>query len=123
MSIRPIFLLILAAMVLAPVKATNPTKLTTTDAAPGGPQEDQFKCGGCPCNQPCYTAPPPPPPPPKKPSPTPSLNCPPPPSYIYITGPPGNLYPVDPYSHSSAKRRVWVAPPLLVVVLGMLAFW
>ncbi|KAJ1418436.1 putative leucine-rich repeat extensin-like protein 6 [Sesbania bispinosa] len=37
----------------------------------------------------------PPPPSPKKP---PSVYCPPPPSspsYQYITGPPGNLYPVD----------------------------
>ncbi|XP_057737528.1 leucine-rich repeat extensin-like protein 6 [Arachis stenosperma] len=47
--------------------------------------------------------PPPPPPAPKKP---PSQNCPPPPyspttpsspssPYVYMTGPPGNLYPVD----------------------------
>ncbi|XP_023772503.1 leucine-rich repeat extensin-like protein 6 [Lactuca sativa] len=125
MSISPIFLLIIAATVLSsPLKATNTRKLTSTDTASSGAQDDQIKCGGCPCNQPCYTAAPPPPPPPKKPSPTPSFNCPPPPSYIYITGPPGNLYPVDPYSHSSANRRVLVVPPLLVLVglLGMLAF-
>ncbi|KAF5777299.1 hypothetical protein HanXRQr2_Chr12g0534051 [Helianthus annuus] len=124
MSISPILLLILAAAVLAPTKAINPRKLTSTDTAPGGALDDQFKCGGCPCNKPCYTAPPPPPPP-KKPSPTPGFNCPPPPSYIYMTGPPGNLYPVDPYSHSSAHRQILVAPPLMVVfgVLGVLAFW
>ncbi|KAI3816564.1 hypothetical protein L1987_16266 [Smallanthus sonchifolius] len=118
MSISLIFLLVLAAAVLAPVKAS-------TDTAPGGALDDQFKCGGCPCNKPCYTTPPPPPPPPKKPSPTPGLNCPPPPSYIYMTGPPGNLYPVNPYSQSSAHRRIWVAQSLMVVVgvTGMLAFW
>ncbi|KAL4574416.1 hypothetical protein LXL04_021247 [Taraxacum kok-saghyz] len=128
MSISLIFLLILAATVLSPLKATSTRKLTSSDTAQGGaqPLDDQFKCGGCPCNQPCYTALPPPPPPPKKPSPTAGLNCPPPPSYIYMTGPPaGNLYPVDPYSHSSAIRRVFVAPTFVVLVglLGMLAFW
>ncbi|KAK9060043.1 hypothetical protein SSX86_020747 [Deinandra increscens subsp. villosa] len=130
-SISPIILLVLAAAVFAPLQATNPRTLTSTDTAPGGPLDGQSKCGGCPCNQPCYTAPPPPPPsppPPKKPSPTPTpagINCPPPPSYIYIPGPPGNLYPVDPYSHSSAHRQIWAAPPITVVagVLGMLAFW
>ncbi|KVI05419.1 mulatexin-like [Cynara cardunculus var. scolymus] len=132
MSISPILLLILAVVVLAPIKAMNPRKLdqtTSTDTAIGGSTDDhQIKCGGCPCNNPCNTSPPPPPPsppPPKKPSPTPGLNCPPPPSsYIYINGPPGNLYPINPYA-SSADHRVWVAPSLLVVtgVVGMLAFW
>ncbi|KAL8241856.1 hypothetical protein R6Q59_012158 [Mikania micrantha] len=119
MSIAPIIFLILATAVLDPLKATN------TNTVPGGSLDDQFKCGGCPCNQPCYTSPPPPPPPPpsKKPSPIPSLNCPPPPSYIYTTGPPGNLYPVDPFSQSSNHRQILLAPSIIVVigVLGMLA--
>ncbi|XP_020229968.1 extensin [Cajanus cajan] len=48
---------------------------------------------------------PPPPPSPKKPS---SKYCPPPPSsaYMYLTGPPGNLYPVDEnFSGASPSRH------------------
>ncbi|GKD31802.1 hypothetical protein Tco_1242580, partial [Tanacetum coccineum] len=115
MSISTMFLLILAVVLLAPTKATTTRKLTSIDTAQGGALEDQSKCGGCPCNKPCYTAPPPPPPP-NKPSPTPGFDCPPPPSYIYMNGPPGNLYPVDPYTRSSAHRHVWAMSPLLVVI-------
>ncbi|KAI3733856.1 hypothetical protein L6452_13314 [Arctium lappa] len=129
MSISPILLLILAAVVVAPIKAMNPRKLDQTTSIGGSTDDQQIKCGGCPCNNPCNTNPPPPPPspppPPKKPSPTPGFNCPPPPSsYIYINGPPGNLYPVDPYA-SSADRRVWVTPSLVVAirVVGMVSFW
>ncbi|PWA36344.1 hypothetical protein CTI12_AA600810 [Artemisia annua] len=126
MSISTMSFLISAIVLLAPIKATTTTKLTSIDTtAQGGALEDQSKCGGCPCNKPCYTAPPPPPPP-KKPSPTPGFNCPPPPSYIYMNGPPGNLYPVDPYTRSSAHRHVlWAMSPLMVVIglVGMLAFW
>nr|XP_043614217.1 leucine-rich repeat extensin-like protein 6 [Erigeron canadensis] len=128
-SPSPILLLI---FVIVPIVAINPNKLVPPDTSASGVSRlDQSKCGGCPCNQPCYTAPPPPPPPPKKPpTPTPSgVNCPPPPSYIYITGPPGNLYPVDPYYYHSNSHRLVMAPrPLLVavgVIMGiiMLAFW
>ncbi|CAK8570357.1 unnamed protein product [Lathyrus sativus] len=69
----------------------------------------------------------PPPPSPKK---SPSSNCPPPPSapYIYMTGPPGNLYPVDVnYSGSGATpagRGSFAGfLPLLVCLLSFLAFW
>ncbi|KAL7606612.1 hypothetical protein Lser_V15G15010 [Lactuca serriola] len=127
----------------APVKGMNLDDTTSTTTVSGGSPEDLIKCGGCPCNNPCYiTSPPPPPPPtppltppppppPKMPSPTPGLNCPPPPtgggyalgppSYIYITGPPENLYPVNQY-FSGAHRNFWAAPPLLVMLgfLGVL---
>ncbi|KAI3729352.1 hypothetical protein L6452_18008 [Arctium lappa] len=145
-AFRMIFLVILAvAMVTAPIKAMNPRKLDETN--PVGSTDDQIKCGSCPCGQTCYTSPPPPPPPSpsppppaKKPSPTPGLNCPPPPSgggggggggggktppnYIYIAGPPGDLYPVV-QSVSDGRRRFTVAPPLLVLsgLLGILCFW
>ncbi|KAK7308724.1 hypothetical protein VNO77_42350 [Canavalia gladiata] len=65
----------------------------------------------------------PPPPSPKKP---PSKYCPPPPSsssYVYMTGPPGNLYPVDEnFSGASPSRRRSLAAflPLLVGLLGLL---
>lgn len=110
------------------------------------------KCGGCPCNNPCNppTFPPPPPPPalpppppPKKPPP--SGYCPPPPlppseggggggsgggyspnppnsQYIYMNGPPGNLYPVDQY-FNGAKRDFSSGFSLLIggFLLGLLA--
>ncbi|KVH96246.1 hypothetical protein Ccrd_001658 [Cynara cardunculus var. scolymus] len=149
-AFRMIFLVIMAvAMVTAPIEAMNPRKLDDTTPANtnpvGSPDDDQMKCGSCPCGKTCYSSPPPPPPSPsppppapKKPSPTPGLNCPPPPSgggggggggkappdYIYITGPPGDLYPVV-QSVSDGRRSFTVAPSLLVLsgLLGMLGFW
>ncbi|KAK1423117.1 hypothetical protein QVD17_18412 [Tagetes erecta] len=110
---------------------------------PGSPNT-QFKCGDCPCGTTCYTSPPPPkqsPPPPSPPPPpkTPGFNCPPPPEssgggaglappdYIYIAGPPKDLYPVV-QSISYAHRRFMVVKEhlmvfgllLLPVVMG---FW
>ncbi|KAI4379108.1 hypothetical protein MLD38_005444 [Melastoma candidum] len=69
--------------------------------------------------------PPPPPPAPKKP-PTPSIyNCPPPPStYIYITGPPGSLYPVDQYFNGAEKRLTlgwWLSTG--VGLIGVMFLW
>ncbi|KAK8627582.1 hypothetical protein V6N13_135191 [Hibiscus sabdariffa] len=58
-----------------------------------------------------------PPPPPKK---QPSQYCPPPPgppSFIYITGPPGSLYPVE-QTYGAASRRFEVG--LLALVSGFL---
>lgn len=69
----------------------------------------------------------PPPPTPKK---SPSSNCPPPPSSpdIYMTGPPGNLYPVDVnFSGSGAtptgRGSFAGILPLFVCLLSFLAFW
>ncbi|XP_047159119.1 extensin-like [Vigna umbellata] len=68
----------------------------------------------------------PPPPSPKKP---PSSYCPPPPSsaYLYMTGPPGDLYPVDEnFSGASPNRHQNLAvylPLSVVVVLSMMIFW
>ncbi|XP_042008977.1 chitin-binding lectin 1-like [Salvia splendens] len=93
------------------------------------PPELENKCRGCPCNNPCNPPPSPPPPPPKK-QPPPSNYCPPPPSgggqnppYIYINGPPGNLYPVDPYYSGSARSiSSGLMPFLISAVTGLLAF-
>ncbi|KAK7348897.1 hypothetical protein VNO80_23651 [Phaseolus coccineus] len=67
----------------------------------------------------------PPPPSPKKP---PSTYCPPPPSsaYLYMTGPPGNLYPVDEnFSGASGNRHqnLSVFLVLLVILCSMMVFW
>ncbi|XAR72258.1 hypothetical protein NMG60_11018839 [Bertholletia excelsa] len=98
-----------------------------------GTPDPSMKCGSCPCNNPCAQSsppppppalPPPPPPPPKMP---PTQYCPPPPcppsSYIYITGPPGNLYPIDTY-FSGSSRIVAVGLPVLIGfgLAGPLAF-
>ncbi|CAN4121694.1 unnamed protein product [Withania somnifera] len=111
--------------------------------------EGENKCGGCPCNKPCNPpsppppTPSPPPPPPKKP---PSgYNCPPPPysgggdggggggenvpyppnsQYIYMTGPPGSLYPVD-HNVNGAKWSFSSGFSLLIggFFLLLLSFW
>ncbi|KAL8227596.1 hypothetical protein R6Q57_015180 [Mikania cordata] len=105
-----------------------------------------MKCGGCPCNNPCYTTSPPPPSPPPPPPPSSSppppvlipttptlgLDCPPPPAgvgsgraspgFVYIAGPPGDLYPVNPY-FSGSHPNYWAVPPVMAVfgVLCMLS--
>ncbi|WOH13317.1 hypothetical protein DCAR_0832826 [Daucus carota subsp. sativus] len=128
-SILPIFLVIIV-LAASTNASSNPRKLDESTVPVGDPN-GEIKCGGCPvCNVPCTQSPPSPPPPsppppPKKP-PTPSLpgfNCPPPPSYIYITGPPGNLYPVDPY-FSGASRGLLVRLPVLLIcgLLSLVAF-
>ncbi|KAI3453117.1 hypothetical protein Pfo_009780 [Paulownia fortunei] len=105
------------------------------------PPDFQNKCGSCPCNNPCNPPPsppppsPPPPPPPPPPKKTPLSNyCPPPPSgggggqyppnppYIFINGPPGNLYPVD-YSGSGRSFSTGLVPFLISSVVGLIAFW
>ncbi|KAL9324937.1 hypothetical protein ACSQ67_005582 [Phaseolus vulgaris] len=64
----------------------------------------------------------PPPPSPKKP---PSTYCPPPPSsaYLYMTGPPGNLYPVDEDFNGASPKNLAVFFPLLVILCSIMVFW
>ncbi|XP_052204133.1 probable pathogenesis-related protein ARB_02861 [Diospyros lotus] len=114
------------AVIVAPTSGFVPRKLDDVT-----PPDSGVKCSGCsPCNKPCTQYPPPPPPvlpppPPKKP---PSQNCPPPPSppsaYLYITGPPGNLYPIDQYYSGIGRSS---AGGVVVLIgwglVGLLAFW
>ncbi|KAI4313796.1 hypothetical protein L6164_026747 [Bauhinia variegata] len=110
------------------VNGLNPRKLdeTTVPTAPNGD-------GNCtPCS---YSSPPPPPPPaipppsspPPSPKKPPSSYCPPPPPgpYLYITGPPGNLYPVDENFNGASRhnRSFASALPALVVFLSLLVLW
>ncbi|KAK7310089.1 hypothetical protein RJT34_07346 [Clitoria ternatea] len=132
--------IIVLICVATPVKSVELRKLDETTVATPNGNEKCTPCGGggyTPSSPPpiVYLSPPPPsppppliypspPPPPKK---TPSSYCPPPPSsYIYMTGPPGNLYPVDEnFSGASSNRHQNLISflPLLVGLLGMLAFW
>ncbi|KAA8532577.1 hypothetical protein F0562_032607 [Nyssa sinensis] len=133
--------LFLITAITTPINGLNPRKLDES-TVPGTPYSGT-KCTTCPsCYNQCYQSPPPPPPPPypypspppppppKSPSPpkNPSTPyCPPPPppaSYIYITGPPGNLYPVDQLI-SGAGRNFRVGLPVLLIsgLLGLLASW
>lgn len=134
-----VMVLSIAAIVVPSINdSTNQRKLDDTS----------IKCGCSSCN-PCYVSPPPPPPslpppppscppppvmvqpppPPKKP-PTPSLNCPPPPlipfaPFIYVPGPPGNLYPID-NNYSGSRRSLSVGSPAAVIcgLVGVfMAFW
>ncbi|KAG5023549.1 hypothetical protein JHK85_019891 [Glycine max] len=93
------FFLVLICSTSSSVNGVESRKLDETPVpATNGTEEKCGSCGGT-----TYPSPPPPvlpPPSPPPPSPKkqpPSQYCPPPPpsSFIYITGPPGNLYPVD----------------------------
>ncbi|KAA8529065.1 hypothetical protein F0562_033447 [Nyssa sinensis] len=123
-------LISVVTILATPIYSLNPRKLDES-TVPGTPDLGS-KCTTCsPCNE-CKQSPPPPPPPsPPPPSPPPppkkppSQYCPPPPSpsLIYMTGPPGNLYPVDPY-FSAAGRNFAAWLPLLVCcgLMGLLTF-
>ncbi|KAG9136430.1 hypothetical protein Leryth_023358 [Lithospermum erythrorhizon] len=131
------FLIVLA--IIKPINGLNSRKLEDETTPPGF----ENKCGGCPCNSPCVQSPPPPPPPtpsPPPPAPKPSANnCPPPPSggsnnkpsaptppsqYIYITGPPGNLYPVDRNYSKAAGKEFTVGLSILIgILLIFQALW
>ncbi|CAN8239278.1 unnamed protein product [Cochlearia groenlandica] len=90
-------------------------------------QEEPIKCTPClqnppppsPPPPPSLPCPPPPPPPPKKKF----YNCPPPPStYIYMTGPPGELYPVDQHFGVAARESFTVVKILSLVTFGVMCF-
>ncbi|KAG4158891.1 hypothetical protein ERO13_D02G144800v2 [Gossypium hirsutum] len=125
---HPLFLFLtisfLIATVAYPIDALESRKLDES-TVPG----DQ----GIKCTPSCVQSPPPPSPPPPSPPPpsppalppptpkkSPSQYCPPPPSppsFIYITGPPGNLYPID-QNFGAASRKFEVG--LLALVSGLL---
>ncbi|XP_054810747.1 extensin-like [Prosopis cineraria] len=137
-----LFLLVIICVVytaplLAAAVETRKLDDTTVPATPNSGQ----KCTPCdnnspPPSPPYYPSPPPPPPSPPPPPPTyyysppppkktpPSQDCPPPPSSIlYITGPPGNLYPVDENFNGASRRSFGSALPLLAGLLAVLALW
>ncbi|KMT07985.1 hypothetical protein BVRB_6g144630 [Beta vulgaris subsp. vulgaris] len=119
--------LLLILIFIAPVYGYVQLRKLDETGLPGS-SDPTIKCGGCsPCGHPsCYSSPPPPPPPsppppPKKQSYTPY--CPPPPSsagFIYITAPPGELYPID-HSYSGSSRNL-VAILKTVVGFGLLGW-
>lgn len=86
-------------------------------------EEEPIKCTPCLQNVPPPPSPPPPspscPPPPTPPSPPKKSYCPPPPStYIYMTGPPGELYPVDQQFGAAAGESFTV----VMTISGLIAF-
>ncbi|MED6196904.1 hypothetical protein PIB30_051701 [Stylosanthes scabra] len=108
--------LILLVCTTSPILKVKALESRNLDETSNG-QQKCTPCGDNPPQSPppiVYPSPPPPPPvvypspPPPAPKKPPSQNCPPPPStpsynppsfqsppYVYMTGPPGNLYPVD----------------------------
>ncbi|KAI8021840.1 hypothetical protein LOK49_LG03G00924 [Camellia lanceoleosa] len=117
--------------ITTPINCLITRKLDDT-TVPTSP-DSGIKCGSCPaCNNPCNQSPPPPPPspplppPPPPPPPKKQKNCPPPPpsQFIYITGPPGNLYPIDTY-YGGAGRSFAVDLALLIGcgIVGLVSFW
>ncbi|KAG5010809.1 hypothetical protein AAZX31_07G199900 [Glycine max] len=126
------FFLVLICSTSSSVNGVESRKLDETPVpATNGTEEKCGSCGGT-----TYPSPPPPvlpPPSPPPPSPKkqpPSQYCPPPPpsSFIYITGPPGNLYPVDEnfsgaISHRHRRSFATMLLPLLVGLFSTLAFW
>ncbi|CAA7022455.1 unnamed protein product [Microthlaspi erraticum] len=90
-------------------------------------QDDPIKCTPCLQNPPPPPSPPPPslacPPPPPPPSPPKKSYCPPPPStYIYMTGPPGELYPVDQQFGAAAEKSFTVVKISGLIALGVMCF-
>lgn len=130
---RLITLLFVITTVSYPINAMESRKLDESTV----PGDQGVKCTpSCVQNPPPPPSPSPPPPSPPPPSPPvqppptpkkpPSQYCPPPPpspsSYIYITGPPGNLYPID-QDFGGASRNLQVG--LLSLLSGffvLLAF-
>jgi len=121
-----LMLLSMFLFVAAPVHGLDSRKLDETTV----PAPTEEKCTPCNPSPPPPSPPPPvlcppPPPPPELPPPTPkkppSGYCPPPPpapSFIYVTGPPGNLYPID-NDFSAAGRptvslQVWIGCGILL---------
>lgn len=125
LCIIPTILLLL--ILVAPIYGFESRKLDETGLP--GSSDPSIKCGGCsPCGHPsCYTSPPPPSPPPPPPKKQPiSANCPPPPynpgaGFVYMTAPPGELYPVDPYY--SGSSRILAGAMTTVLGLGLLFLW
>ncbi|XP_022735202.1 formin-like protein 16 [Durio zibethinus] len=118
-------IIFVTATVAYPIKGSESRKLDES-TAPG----DQ----GVKCTSSCVQSPPPPSPPPPCPPPPsppalppptpkkqPTQYCPPPPpsppSFIYITSPPGNLYPID-QNFGGASRDLPLG--LLSLVCGFL---
>ncbi|EXC04506.1 hypothetical protein L484_001671 [Morus notabilis] len=128
-----LFLMMAIFSALHPVNGSDHSRKLLDDQAQGGDE----KCTPCTQNPPpppppSPSPPPPsPPPPPKKPpsppSPTGGQYCPPPPApFIYITGPPGELYPVDKdFYYNGAAKSGPISLPILVAsgLLGVFAFW
>lgn len=89
-------------------------------------EEDPIKCISCLQNPPPPSPPPPSlscPPPPPPPSPPKKSYCPPPPStYLYMTGPPGELYPVDMQFGAAAGKSFTVVKILGLLTLGVMGF-
>ncbi|XP_042505805.1 leucine-rich repeat extensin-like protein 2 [Macadamia integrifolia] len=123
-SLVAVVILMMVAVWTTPIYGSTSRKLD--DSTVSGTPDTGIKC--TPCEQHSPPLPPPPPPPPASSN---TQNCPPPPSVksppaplYYITGPPGNLYPFDPYYSSSSRNSVAGLPVVLVgfgLVLGLLA--
>ncbi|XP_044492355.1 leucine-rich repeat extensin-like protein 6 [Mangifera indica] len=110
---------------------------TLEESSTGGDQG--IKCAPACTQSPPPPSPPPPcppppalpPPPPPTPKMPPTQYCPPPPcsptppSIIYVTGPPGNLYPLENYFSGGPKTSTAASLPILIGsgLLLLLAFW
>ncbi|XP_057508406.1 extensin-3-like [Actinidia eriantha] len=123
-----VFLVITATS--APISGQmKPRKLDDTTGTP--PPDSGIKCNNpcSTCNNPCYQSPPqpstPPPPKKKKKKPPPSSPYGPPPptpaGYVYMNGPPGDLYPIVTYNSGSGLS--FVAALVGCGLVGLMAFW
>ncbi|CAN1126403.1 hypothetical protein LINPERHAP2_LOCUS3416 [Linum perenne] len=122
-----LLLLATASLLTTPIHSDDAVHSRKLDDIPGS--EKCIPCNPTPPPPPPPASPPPPPPslpPPSPPSPKkpPSTNCPPPPSppssssIIYITGPPGNLYPVDDNISGSLRSSVQTVVLIGCGILG-----
>ncbi|CAN8313014.1 unnamed protein product [Cochlearia groenlandica] len=113
---------------------TCPTLINASSLATRKLDEvDPIKCSPSCVQYPPPPSPPPPSPPPPACPPPPALppppkkvypNCPPPPpaNFLYITGPPGNLYPIDEQFGAAAGKSFTVVKLAGLIGLGVLGF-
>ncbi|XP_043694591.1 leucine-rich repeat extensin-like protein 2 [Telopea speciosissima] len=113
-----VVILVIVAVWTTPINGSTSRKLN--ENALSGTPDTGIKC------TPCEQHPPPSPPPPPPPTSPSTQNCPPPPSVqtppaplYYITGPPGNLYPFDPY-YSGSSRNSIMGLPIVLFGYGLL---
>ncbi|KAK8661398.1 hypothetical protein V6N13_091003 [Hibiscus sabdariffa] len=125
-----IILPIITVIFSIPIDASNKILEEIEPVAVPQPSTTGIKCGACPCVNPCSQQSLPPPPSPPPPFPRfiygNQLPTPPPPRFYYVTGVPGQLYPVDPddrWTFFSYAEQNLVDVSLLLFCHALLGFF
>lgn len=130
-----IFTVMMITLLTCPIIIKASSSSDASLAARKLDEVDPIKCSPSCIQNPPPPSPPPPsppppacPPPPALPPPPPkkvSSYCPPPPppaNFLYITGPPGNLYPVDEQFGAAAGKSFTVVKLSGLIAFGIIGF-